>query len=391
MSINKHDKMWKDYEKLILYIDYNLKSCYSVAKRGTNCLNKTLHCVLLLLFIWKEIAKMSKRVKQIKDELAPFCPDMNSLYTNQEIVDILKNLQDALSKGVFEKSHAAHLHAKDILIHFDALASEYNLTGTDTYNRFKSNMNELGYTIGSFIKGMKGEKLARHALKRLSYRNDIEILYNVQLEHEDCFAEYDAIIITKYGLFVIEVKNWNAATVTPDGIIINDQSNNKYDMLGRFSVKEAILREYLGEKFPDFYTNILMFPNLDAKIVDQYHNIPIVLGSGISYTIETYFKSKECISGENVVAIKEIILKNQKDQLTYIPVNCEQIISDYAELMADIEKASSKSEQPENASSESKNTCSTSCDDSKAFGLAAGLVAIVSTALGYAVLKHYKK
>lgn len=30
-------------------------------------------------------------------------------------------------------------------------------------------MGELGYTIGSFIKGMKGERIARRALKLISF------------------------------------------------------------------------------------------------------------------------------------------------------------------------------------------------------------------------------
>ena len=139
---------------------------------------------------------MKKRVNQIKEELSSFCPNMNELYTNQEIVDILINLQNALAKGVFEKTHAEHLKAKDILAHFDALATEYELTDTDSYRRFKYNMNELSYTIRSFIKGLKGERNAKQALKRLSHIHNMEVLYNIQLESEGCFAEYDAIVIT---------------------------------------------------------------------------------------------------------------------------------------------------------------------------------------------------
>jgi len=286
---------------------------------------------------------MMNRAKQIREELLPFCPDMNSLYTNQEIVDALKKLQDALSKGVFEKTHAEHLKAKDILIHFDALASEYNLKESDTYIRFKKNMNTLGYTIGSFINGMKGEKAARQALKRLTYMDNVEVLYNVQLEGDDCYAEYDAILIASYGIFVIEVKNWTEAIINSDGFILNPKNNITYDMLGRLSIKEALLRETLGQEFPENYTNILMFPNADSNITDEYKNVHIVKGAGISYILEPYIKNCGINSNANISNIKNKILSNHKEQFTFIPVNCNEIIDDYSLLMAQIETASQES------------------------------------------------
>ena len=97
------------------------------------------------------------------------------------------------------------------MIHFEALAKEYGLDESDTSPHFRTNMGELGYTIGSFIKGMNGERIAKRALRScLSYDKGIRILYNVQLEDEDAQAEYDAIVITPYGMFVVEVKNWGS-------------------------------------------------------------------------------------------------------------------------------------------------------------------------------------
>ncbi len=112
-------------------------------------------------------------------------------------------------------------------------------------------MNELGYTIGSLIKGVNGERIARRGLKLISCDEGIRILYNVQLEDEDVRTEYDAIVIAPYGLFVVEVKNWNGSmTISPNGLLMrNDESGIVYDIPGRMSVKEALLRKHLRELF----------------------------------------------------------------------------------------------------------------------------------------------
>ena len=284
-----------------------------------------------------------ERIEIIKKELCGYGPKADVLYTNEEIVSELKLLQSLLARGVFEKTHAENLKDRDLMIHFDALAKEYDLDKTDTYLRFKKNMGDLSYTIGSFIKGFKGEKIARKALKLISLDRGVKVLYNVQLEDDDCQAEYDAIVITPYGLFVIEVKNWgNAVAISPMGLLTRgDESSVTYDLPGRMSVKEALLRECLKDKFPGNYNSILLLSNERVQIEDSYHRIPICCGGGISYEIRSYEKiSTKLLSEREIDEIATIILGSQKEQKSSCPVNCEEIISDYAELMVLIENAS---------------------------------------------------
>lgn len=284
------------------------------------------------------------RKRQIIKSLNGLGTQQNTMYTNQEIVDHLTELQGAMARGVFEKTHAENLRDRDIMIHFEALAKEYGLSKTDTYLRFKYNMSELGYTIGSFIKGMNGERIARRALKLLSYDNGIRILYNVQLEDEDAQAEYDAIVITPYGMFVVEVKNWGASTtISSNGLLTrNDDSGIVYDIPGRMSVKEALLREHLQELFPKNYHNMLLLSNERAQVQDNYHQISISCGGGISYEIKSYGKNGNTLTEEQVVKIADTILANHKEQRALCSVKCEEIIADYAELMVQIEAASNE-------------------------------------------------
>lgn len=284
----------------------------------------------------------TNRMSQIIESLNGLGTKQNTMYTNQEIIDHLTELQGAMARGVFEKTHAENLRDRDIMIHFEALAKEYGLNESDTYIRFKSNMSELGYTIGSFIKGMNGERIAKRALKLLSYDKGIRILYNVQLEDEDAQAEYDAIVITPYGMFVVEVKNWGASmTISPNGLLTrNDDSGIVYDLPGRMSVKEALLREYLQELFPKDYHNILLLSNERAQVQDNYHQTFISCGGGISYEIKSYGKSGNSMTEEQVAKIADTILSHHKEQRALCSVKCEEIIADYAKLMVQIEMAS---------------------------------------------------
>lgn len=285
----------------------------------------------------------NERVEQIKMNLSGFGTNADEVYTNQEIVDILKEFQSALARGVFEKTHAENLQDRDILIHFEALAKEYGLDQTEEFIRLKSNMTKLGFTIGTFIKGMNGERITRRALKLLSFDKGVNILYNIQLKDEDAEAEYDAIVLSPHGMFVIEVKNWaSSVVITPEGLITrNDNSGIVYDLAGRMSIKQALLREYIGENFPDSYHSILVFANERAKVEDQYTKIPVVCGGGLSYKIRDMSANATCLTDEQISSITNIILAHHEIQTAASPVNCEEIIEDYAVLMARIEGASS--------------------------------------------------
>ena len=284
------------------------------------------------------------RLKQIMENLEGKGTNPNTMYSNQEIVNRLIELQEEMARGVFEKTHADNLSSKDIMIHLEALAKEYSLDDTDTFIRFKKNMNEFSYTIGSFIKGMNGEKIAKRALKLLTYDKDVRILYNVQLEAEEVQAEYDAIVIAPYGVFVIEVKNWGGSlSISQGGLLTrNDGSDITYDLAGRMSVKEALLREYLKELFPNDYYSMLLLANERVRVEGEYYRTPVFKGGGIAYEIRAYKKHENTMAKEQIEKIADIIFANHKEQKTTCHVKCDEIIEDYAKLMVEIEAASNK-------------------------------------------------
>lgn len=278
---------------------------------------------------------MNDRTEQIIASLQGLGTSPYRLYTNQEVIDHLKELQAAMARGVFEKTHAENLRDKDIMLHFKTLAEEYGLAQTDTYCRFETNMRELSYTIGTYIKGMCGERMARKSLKLLSLDKNIRILYNVQLEDEDVQAEYDAIVVAPYGLFVVEVKNWDGdITITPSGLLTKDEGKITYSLADKMSIKEALLREYLQDQFPASFHTMLLLPTEKAHVQDDYQKIFVCCGGALSYEIQSFESPENAMTAEQVVAIAETICAHHKEQRTLCPVNCDEIIEDYAILMA---------------------------------------------------------
>ena len=304
----------------------------------------------------------NERIDQIKANLSGLGTKADEMYTNQQLVDVLKEFQSALAKGVFEKTHAENLRERDLVLHFEALAKEYGLDQTSTFLRLKSNLNELGYTIGSYIKGLNGERVARKSLKLLSLDKSVKILYNVQLEDEDAEAEYDAIVITPYGLFVIEVKNWGPSVViTQDGIMKKDDDREiTYDLAGRMSIKQALLKEYIGDSFPEHYQSILMFPDDRVKVENHYNGILVCCGGGISYKIQEFTAGEASLTSEQIMNIEQTIRAHHIIKKAPSPVNCDEIIEDYAVLMACIEDASAAAQEKEEpdirASAQEKDT-----------------------------------
>jgi hypothetical protein len=72
------------------------------------------------------------RVNSIKKIFEGVGPDSTTLYTNQEQVNKLKDIEKTMLTGVYEKTHAEYMREKDLMMHFSTLAAEYGLKETET-------------------------------------------------------------------------------------------------------------------------------------------------------------------------------------------------------------------------------------------------------------------
>lgn len=64
----------------------------------------------------------------------------------------------------------------------------------------------------SDIAGRQGEEIAAYVIRRVMRPDDV-LLTNVQITYDGRPAEMDSIIVNKYGVFIIEVKNYTGILV----------------------------------------------------------------------------------------------------------------------------------------------------------------------------------
>ena len=287
-----------------------------------------------------------KRADQIISDLAGLGTDPCVGYTNREIIDKLIELEKALLAGVYEKNHAENMRPQDLTKHFSTLAKEFGLLESDAYKRFSENMDLLVSTIKTLKKGTYGENVGRYALKPLSMDKGVKVLYNIALDDGEFNTEYDAIVIAPYGLFVVEVKNWGGELVlTKDGFLEKTKTDIRSNIAARMVIKETLLKGVLEDLFPRKYLGILLFPEDSAKVQDEYHSLPFCHGASISSYIRRSNKNGTILTHDKIKAIEEKLLTHHKEQYTYCDVKCDEIIEDYALIMAQIEAASHKTEQ----------------------------------------------
>ena len=151
---------------------------------------------------------MNDRVTEIREALAGLGAEKGRSYPTKELCERYEELQSALARGVFEKTHAENMRDKDVRNHFRTLSETYGLLESPCFSRLDSNLQTLGYAIGSFKRGASGERECQRVLRTFIYDPDVKVLCNIALEGEVGKTEYDAIVIAPYGLFIIEVKKW---------------------------------------------------------------------------------------------------------------------------------------------------------------------------------------
>ena len=280
------------------------------------------------------------RINQIKASMKGLGTKANGMYTNDEIIDKLTGIQSAMANGIRSVRSAEQFHLKDVMPHFEALANEYGVKDTPEYDRLSHNMSYLGFTIASFKKGRSGEQKAMRALRVLTFDTGVEILHNIGLRDETSETEIDAVVITPYGVFMIEVKNFSGdCIITERGILKRtDDSGPTYDLGGKMLDKEFLLRRCLGDLSKVPYHGILLFADDNAKIQDHYGQIPVSYCNTVNEKIRS-FNHGEVLTEDQITEIRNRLLANNICRLFPCKVNCEQIIDDYAVLMTSIEEA----------------------------------------------------
>lgn len=289
------------------------------------------------------------RMEQIRSELNGLGTESGRVYTNDEVIQKLVELQAAMAKSVFALRHAEHFVAKDIMIHFSALAREYGLENCSEFRRLQVNMKSLGFTIGSLKKGAYGERRASEGLRVLTFDPGVKILYNIALQDGMSKTEYDAIVITPYGIFVVEAKNFRGAAYITNKGMLQRQGDDipAYNIGEKMNNKEFLLKNCLGEYARVPYQGILLYVDESADLVDDFRQYPIMYCNTVASYIRQQNIGTDTLTSAQVDEIADILLNHSVTLRYPCKVDCDQIKADFASVMSQIEATADEENENE--------------------------------------------
>lgn len=273
---------------------------------------------------------------QIRATLEGLGTEQNVMYTNEEIIENLDELQRAMASGLFAATHVECARARDIMAGIERLAIEHGLESTPEFQRLNSNMSYLGHTIGSLIKGRTGERNTMKALQLLALDKSLRILYNIAIQDGDAQTEYDAIVLAPYGVFAVEVKNYNESMrITESGMLEKlENPNFQYNLGGRMNCKEYLLRKVLKDALPAaHYHGLLLYANEYSRLVDDFKRIQICYRNTVVQDIQAFDTGATLFSQEQLAEMERTLESVHSPRRYPCRVNCDAIKEDFSYLM----------------------------------------------------------
>ena len=290
----------------------------------------------------------TNRVNEMMATMKSFSKDK---YQKNELLTEMFALQQEIVGLTFNGEHAstADLKIWDVERHLEQLNQDCGNVADEELQRFKEGSKTLCNLIKAEISGNRGEAKAFRTLQYIHSKNII--LKNVELSDGDRRTELDAAVITPGVVTIVEVKN------TAKNIFIDE--NGDYYRTGEYlrwdcniaekmALKEELLKMVLADDgIEDIQIrSIVVFTDNRIEVQNKYSRIRTCFVSQLAYIIDG-FKSSTYMSEEEMEHIERLIKEAECKEAYPFDFDVEQYKMDFATLMAVLEEASAKAEEPE--------------------------------------------
>lgn len=229
----------------------------------------------------------TNRINEIAASFKSFTKDT---YHKTEILPELFALQTELVDKTFaESTETTRLKIWDVERRLDEMNVECHGIVTEQLEAFKKDCKYICNLIKAEISGNRGEMKAFESLSHI--RSENIILKNIELSNDLMRSELDAVVFTRNGAFIVEVKN------TSRNIFIDEEGN--YYRTGEFlrwdsnigekiQVKRSLLREVLNAKglvdIPIY--EIVVFTNNRVEVHNECRTLKTCFLSQLPYLID---------------------------------------------------------------------------------------------------------
>lgn len=284
---------------------------------------------------------MKKR--EIIERLEAIGAMTSEVYSHEELLEESKAFERALLKEVFQDGYSDKLRTYDLVSHLKSRAAQYGLRDNQVYCTLVYDLESFSREMGSLINGARGEQYASWALQRQVVRN--ETLSNLQLCVGGEEAEYDDIVITPQGVFIVEVKYCsNAVMIDSDGMLRGKFSHipGTYNVGERMQSKEYVLWQTLEPVVGSFMTRdqihgVVLNSNKYQRIEDEFGYVPVKSCGSINYYISSF--KDDSFTEEQIETIKDALLNATTEIKHATTLGFDRIRTNFAETIVLFEKA----------------------------------------------------
>ena len=286
---------------------------------------------------------IEKRMKEIATSIISFS---KTEYHKREILPELFNLQQEIVTLTFNEDHSelGNLKLWDVEKHLEQMNNDYGEVASESLRRFKAGCKIICNLIRSEVSGNQGEAKAFYSLEDL--KSEHLTLRNIEMSNACSRSEIDAVVITRKGAFIVEVKN------TAKNIFID--VNGDYYRTGEYlrwdsnidekmSVKKDLLREVLRKEGLDKIDifSIVVFTNNRIEVRNLNARINTCFLSQLPHIIDEW-NGPSYLSVEDMKRAEKAIDIAKCEASYPLEFDVYQFKRDFAQVISELEAASIK-------------------------------------------------
>lgn len=251
---------------------------------------------------------------------------------NQKRIDEMKEFEKKIVQKVFQDDYhkSACLKLKDVKSHFENKANELKIYNNAIYLECINMINNFCYNVSSMILGETAERTVFDIMR--SCQGYKRIITNLSLVNNGQETEYDELIISTGGLFIVEVKgSKHDKYITEDGFYTDKHGNGNYNIIEKLATKESMLLDEMSVLLPNLGSEhiheLVVFVGKDgAKIANRNDSVVVCSTSNCVKYVEKY-NQEPVFSREEIEKIENALLCKDVERI-YVPdVNLKELES----------------------------------------------------------------
>lgn len=240
------------------------------------------------------------------------------MYTREDMAGLLCDFQDEIVRDYRTRFNKSLYNRKYFTRDLEVTAAGYGIADSKEFRELKKELDHTGEVISELRSRISCQDRARRVLSRTLPGEEMEVLYGISLRNGKDVTEYDAVVITPYGVFVIDVRDPGRSKDIDERI-----------EEGKLNLKECLLRNRLREFLNVPFYSILLIAENRPNAADRLGWVPKSYLNTIMWDIRSYGNGKRYISSDEMKRISDVLRRNDSKALFECPVDCVKILDDY--------------------------------------------------------------